>query len=170
MNVEVPTKYRCFWNTSPQRRRGALPTSAPLRLKCFDSHYKCAQGHFPHANGSAHSSIAKSSGFYAGPCIWWMVFTSYIFFTFRDQLQEKKLPVFQGNQTFSAVFKVRLLSLSAATLTQPMSSHPISLTKTSLVPSVCFYVSKWSFMLRISDRNFVRISNLPMLCPSHSFI
>jgi hypothetical protein len=40
-----------------------------LRLKCFESHYKCAQGHFPHANGSAHSSIAKSSGFYAGPGI-----------------------------------------------------------------------------------------------------
>jgi hypothetical protein len=44
-----------------------------IATKCFESHYKCAQGHFPHANGSAHSSTAKSSGFYAGLCIsqWW---------------------------------------------------------------------------------------------------
>ena len=28
---------RCFWNTSPQQKPDALQTSAPWRLKCFES-------------------------------------------------------------------------------------------------------------------------------------
>jgi hypothetical protein len=58
-----------FWNTSPQQKPDALQTSAPWQLKCFDYRYKGAQGQIPHANGSTHRGVTKSSGISAGPCI-----------------------------------------------------------------------------------------------------
>ena len=57
---------------SPQQKPDALQTSAPWQLKCFESRQKSAQGQIPHANGSTHNCIAKSTGISAGPCIYRM--------------------------------------------------------------------------------------------------
>jgi hypothetical protein len=75
MNIEVPTKYPLsqerivVFEMSPQQKPDALLTSAPWQVKCFEFRQKNAQGQIPHANGSIHSCVEKSSGISAGPCI-----------------------------------------------------------------------------------------------------